>query len=123
MIKPININSSSTITNLQELRYSIFLLGGFGVKINDFSISFSNINTGELVTVQKISFPVQSHFNYKRAKRIFRVDIPTEGLYKVIFHNPNSIKVKRSNLGMFNWIYAPISNQYLEILITAKFSI
>jgi hypothetical protein len=49
---------------------------------------------------------------------ILIVDIPKQSNYEVVFENPESLKVKRSNLLISSLLTKSISNEKIEILIT-----
>ena len=105
MNRPININSKGEAINLTARRYKIYALGGWGIDLGNFSILFKDKKTGEIIKCKTNTYPVQSFLHGKRAKRILIVDIPGQSKYEVIFENPESLKVKSSNLFIFkyNW--------------------
>ena len=98
MGRPININSTEEIIDLKASRYRIYSLGGFGVNLNQFSISLKNIATDESIKCKTACWPVQAYAFGKRAKRILIVDIPEEGRYEVLFDNPETLRIKHSKL-------------------------
>ena len=123
MIRPININNEGEEIKLSARKYRIFLLGGWGVNLGSFSISFRDKKTDEIIGCKRAIFPVQAYSYKKRAKRIFTVDIPKQSNYEVIFDNPESLIVKRSNLFLENLFAKPISNKHIEILITEQLGV
>jgi len=118
--RPININSKGEEINLSVKEYRIYLLGGWGVDFGMFSITFKDKKTGETIKCQRATYPVQAFSNRKKAKRIFKVNIPKQSNYEVIFTHPSSLKVRKSNLFISSLFTNPISNEGIEILITEK---
>jgi len=120
MLKPINILDRESIVSLEAKAYYIFILGGFNVKLNDFKICLRSINTGEEVLVSKSFLPVQTFAYNRRAKRVFKLDIQAQGKYKISFENAHSVKIKRSNLLIFDTFSPQKIQKDIEILITTK---
>jgi hypothetical protein len=54
MSKPININKPGEENNLKARRFRIYILGGFGVSLGRFSISFKHKKTNYIVSVHKV---------------------------------------------------------------------
>lgn len=123
MGKPININSTEEIVDLKASRYRIYSLGGFGVNLNQFSISLKHIATDESIKCKKAFWPVQTYTFRKRAKRILIVDIPEEGRYEVLFDNPETLEIKHSNLPISSMFRKPLATDKIEILITEKLGV
>ena len=123
MGRPININSTEEIVDLKVSRYRIYSLGGFGVNLNQFSISLKNIATDESIKCKKAFWPVQAYAFGKRAKRILVVDIPEEGRYEVLFDNPETLRIKHSNLPISSMFRKPLATEKIEILITEKLGV
>jgi hypothetical protein len=120
MSKIININSKNQEINLEVGTYKIFLLGGFGITLNNFSISLISIKTNEKIESKKAIWPVQTYVNGKRAKKILTININHSGQYKIVFNNPESIIVKKSNLKFNIFSNETLLNENLEIVITLK---
>ncbi len=116
----LNINSKNEVFELKPRRYRIYALGGFQVNLGRFSIIFKNLETEEVIYVQKAFWPVQSFTHGKRAKRIFIVDIETEGKYEITFSNQESLTIKPSNLFLRSFFEKPLETKNIEILITEK---
>lgn len=123
MGKPININSKGEIVDLKAAKYKIYSLGGFGVNLNQFSISLKHTETSESIKCKQAFWPVQAFAFGKRAKRILIVDIPKEGRYEVLFHNPETLRIKHSNLPISSMFGRPLATDKIEILITEKLGI
>ncbi len=127
---PIKINSQKELIDLKASRYRVYVLGGFGVKLGQFSISLKHMESGEVVKCEKAFWPVQVSLVLdqvyafgKRAKRILKVDILKEGQYEVLFGFPETLRIKRSNL-LFSSLFAkPLTTENIEILITEKGSV
>jgi hypothetical protein len=94
----VSIDNNDTQIELKARKYKILLLGGWGVTLGNFSISFRHIKTGEIIECRKTLLPVQSYNGGIRAKRIFSITIDTAGTYAVEFTNQHTLKVKKSNL-------------------------
>ena len=120
MIRPININDQESIVDLQMRKYRVFILGGWKIRLNDFSMTIRNIETNENARIKKSFFPLQSFAYNRRAKRIFDVEVPAQGKYQINFQNPHSVEVRQSNLPFFSTFYPPRLNKELDILITTK---
>lgn len=120
MSRPININKQGEEIDLKARKYRIYVLGGFGVNLGKFSISFKHKETNEIAKCEKAFWPVQSYAFEKRAKRILIVDIPEEGQYEVLFSNPETLKVKRSNLLISSLFTSNLATEQIEIVITEK---
>lgn len=119
----ININNKQEEIELKARRYRIYVLGGFFVNLGEFSISFKHKETNEITECQKAFWPVQTYAFGKKAKRIFIVDIPKEGQFEVIFNNPETLKVNKSNLIINSLFKKPLINNQIEILITEKLGV
>lgn len=116
MNKPINILEKEVEINLKARRYKIYVLGGFGVEVGDFSISLKNKETNEQITCKKAFWPLQTYEFSKRAKRIFIIDVPNEGNYEVLFLNPYELKVKHNNLPLYSFFSYPIETSSIQVL-------
>lgn len=123
MAKPININSKKEVIALEATRYRIYTLGGFGVNLGQFTISFKHLETGELIKCKRAFWPVQAFAYGKRAKRVFIVDIPNKGHFEIIFQNPETLKVKHSNLPIISMFGKPLPTDQMEVIITKKLGI
>lgn len=75
MSRPININDKNAETNLFAGKYRIYIIGGWGVKIEDFKVLLKNMETDEIIESRKSFFPVQTYAFGKRAKRILVIDV------------------------------------------------
>jgi hypothetical protein len=121
--RPININSERVEIDLEASRYLIYVLGGFGVNLGQFIISFKHMATGEITKCKKAFWPVHAYAFGMRAKRVFIVDIPIEGQYEVLFTNPKTLRVKYSNLPISSLFRKPLATDQIEILITEKLGV
>jgi len=115
MKKPININSIGEQIDLKAGKYRIDILGGWGVKLGEFSVLIKDIDTQEMIKCKRTFLPVQSFAFGKRAKRIFVISVPKSARYEVVFKNQESLKVKHSNLPISSLRTNPLSNEGLEI--------
>jgi len=120
MSRPINIIKKNKEIDLKIGKYKIYVLGGYRVTLGRFFIDFKHKKTNEVIECERASWPVQTYAFGKRAKRIFIVNIPEEGLYEILFNNPETLIVKSSSL----FIYSIFSNNnclptdQIEIMIT-----
>jgi len=121
--RPININKQGEEIELKSRRYGIYVLGGWGVNLGEFSISFKQIGTKEIATCQRAFWPVQAFAFGKRAKRILIVDIPEAGPYEVLFNNPETLIVKCTNLPISSLFFRPLPTEQIEIVITEKLGV
>jgi hypothetical protein len=92
-------------------------LGGWGVKLGQFSISFKNNQSGQPINCKRSFLTVQSLAFDKRAKRIFSVDVLERGTYKVEFMNAETLKVKDTNLYFIGLFQDPIPNDEISVYI------
>lgn len=94
----INIDNNNTQIELKAKEYNVSILGGWGVSLGNFSISFRHIKTGEKIECKRTLMPIQTFNGGIRTKRIFSVTIDNAGTYAVEFKNQQTLKVKESNL-------------------------
>ena len=123
MNKPININNVREEIYLKACRYRIYVLGGFWVNLGQFSISFKHKETSEITKCKKAFWPVQAYAFGRRAKRIFIVDIPKEGQFEILFNNPETLRVKHSNLPISSFFRKSLTSDQIDILITEKLGV
>lgn len=114
----ININSSKVELDLNAVKYSIYVLGGWGVKCGRFAIEFRNVKSNESVWTQRPFLGLQTYINHKRAKKIFTIEISKKDKYRLVFHHPDSITVNRSNMFFFSTPFNPRQTGDLKIKIT-----
>jgi hypothetical protein len=117
----ISIHSSGQEILLENGRYKIDLLGGWGVRLGTFAISFVYTESGETIHCKRAFWPVQFFAFKRKAKRIFVVDVPQTGAYKIEFTNPKSLQVKDTNLFFTSFLKDPIPNEKLSVFIHASF--
>lgn len=114
-MKPINIHTKYITLLLDKRKYKIDVLGGYGVKLNDFGISIQHTETNQIIQAIETKWPVQSRAYKKRSKRILTIDVKEKGRYSVLFHNSESLQVKKSNLLISSMFMKPIDNNKIEI--------
>jgi len=117
MTSPINIHDSGKKIYLLYGIYNIRVLGGWNVKVGNFSISLRNIKNGRIIESRRTNMRVQSYAFRQRAKRILIIDITEEGEYIIEFKNSTNLKVKKSNLILQYLWDSPIPNKNIEICI------
>jgi hypothetical protein len=116
----INIHNTGQEISLESGRYKIDVLGGWGVRLGEFAISFVHADSGETIHCERAFWPVQFFAFKRKAKRIFIVDVPQTGAYKIEFTNPKSLQVKETNL-FISFLEDPIPNEKLSVFIHASF--
>ena len=113
----INIRNSGQEVDLEIGKYKIDVLGGWGVNLGQFSISFIHKKSGQIINCKRSSLQIQTLEFGKRAKRIFSVEIVERGTYKIEFENAEALQVKETNLFFIGLFQSPISNDRISILI------
>jgi hypothetical protein len=111
------IHSRGESVELARGKYKIDVLGGWGVRLGDFSMSFRHGGSQQVVNCEKTSWRVQSFVSHIPAKRIFVVNIDNPGIYTVEFSNPGSLQVRPSGLFIVSCFQKPISNELIEVFI------
>ena len=115
---PINIHSTNVQIELDKGKYHIYIIGGWGIRCRNFTIKFRNATTDKDIPVEKVFMGMKTFINNKRAKKIFYVHVSKAGLYRVDFHNPTSLEVRGSDLGLVSFITTPRPNSGLSILVS-----
>jgi hypothetical protein len=113
----INIHSSGQKIDLAIGKYKIDVLGGWGVRLGQFSISLIHDRSGEIVVCDRPLLSVQSFAFDKRAKRIFVASILAEGIYRIEFRNPKTIKIKPTNLFFSSIFQSTLPTETISIYI------
>lgn len=118
MIRPISIDKSGVELELNSGKYRIYILGGWSVSLGKFSITFKNKSNNEKIECKRTIFGAQAYAYNTRAKKIFVVDIIEASTYQIIFENPESLIVKRSNLPFFSNIFSAVRRKDIRVLVT-----
>ena len=115
---PFNIHKKNQEVYLTTGIYGIRVLGGWGVRVNDFSILLKKKKSDIVIEPKKTNWRVQSYEFRKRAKKIMVLDVPKSGNYSIEFLNPENLEVRRSGLFMMR-LYGDkkLPNESLEICI------
>ena len=113
----INIRDNGHEIDLEIGKYKIDVLGGWGVKLGQFSISFKHSVTGQIVNCERSFWPVQSLAFGKRAKRVFVVHIDEPGTYKIDFEEPDTLEIKETNLFFSGFFKEALPNDKISIYI------
>lgn len=113
----VNIYNNGQPIDLDAGKYKIDALGGWGVDLGKFAISFKHRQSGEIVNCERPFWPVQSFAFDKRAKRIFMADIVNPGIYEVNFANPDTLKMKHGNLFLTGLFQQRIPNRKILVYI------
>ncbi|MEM6719533.1 MAG: hypothetical protein AAF611_09475 [Bacteroidota bacterium] len=116
---PFNIHKRDQEVYLTVGIYGIRVLGGWGVRIHDFSIMLKKKGADIIVEPKKTILRIQSFEFNKRAKKIMVLDVPKSGKYHIEFKNPKSLEVRRSNLFITRLLFGDdkLPNESLEICI------
>jgi len=113
----INIHHNGQEIHLEKGKFKIDILGGWGVKLRQFSISFRNSRSGLVINCKRSFWPIQSLAFRKKAKRVFSVDVPENGTYTVEFMNAITLEVKETNLLIGGLFQEPVPNENISIYI------
>jgi hypothetical protein len=113
----INIHNNGHEIDLKIGKYKIDVLGGWGVKFGQFSISLKHNLTGQMVDCERSFWPVQSFAFGKRARRILIARVIKSGTYKVEFKQPTTLEIKETNLVFGGLFQEPIPNEKISIYI------
>ena len=117
MKSPINIHSVNQKIYLSVGIYSVKVLGGWSVKVNNFSVSLRKIENGLVIKSEDTIWKYQSYVFKKRARKIAVLDVYESGNFIVEFKNSKSLQVRRSNLIISRIFEKEIPNKDLEICI------
>ncbi|WP_438711939.1 hypothetical protein ACSTS3_05440 [Aquimarina muelleri] len=117
MNHPISIHSNDQKQYLSVGIYSVKVLGGWGVKVKDFSIIFKKVGSDLVIKAEETNWRYQSYAFKQRAKRILILDIYESSNYTINFVNAESLKVKPSSLFIHRFLEKEISNKNLKICI------
>ncbi|SKC88885.1 hypothetical protein [Ohtaekwangia koreensis] len=115
--KPININSKGEQLDLTPGKYQIHILGGWGIRLGDFSVSFKHNETQQIIRCVRSLLPVQSFILNTRARRVFVFKVEESGRYTIEFANAETLKVRPSNLFFRSLFEEPIPNDKIQIYI------
>jgi hypothetical protein len=85
MASPISIHNTGQQIYLSVGIYSVKVIGGWGVKVNDFSISLKKIENDITIKSESTIWRYQSYAFNQRAKRILILDVYQSGNYIVEF--------------------------------------
>jgi hypothetical protein len=113
----INIHNSGQEIDFEIGKYKIDVLGGWGVELGQFSISFRHKQSGQTINCKRTFWPVQTLAFNKRARRILSVDIVERGTYKIEFTNAETLQVNETNLFFTRLSQDPIPNDKISIFI------
>ena len=118
MTKPVRIVDENIELELYTGIFSVYVLGGWDVIVNDFTFDLTNIKTGRIIKPKGTQWRVQSYEYGERAKKIMTLNVPERGNYLIEFKNQDSLKVWNVGLPMINrLINQPTEKQCIQILI------
>lgn len=116
--KPISIYDSGKLIDISESnKYSVKVIGGWDVKVGDFTFTLKNIKTGNIINPELTNWRVQSYEFGERAKKIMKLEIPETGKYCVEFKNQETLQVRPSNIFIRKLFEKEIPNGTLSIWI------
>ena len=114
---PFKIHKTEQKIYLSTGLYSVIVLGGWNVKINEFYLLLRNLENDKVIKPEKAKWRFQSYAFKKRAKKIFVLDILYSGNYFIEFKKPEELKVRRSNFFLTKLFENEMPNDDLEICI------
>lgn len=115
---PINICSSNRIIELHVGIFSVYILGGWDVVVEDFTFTLTNIQNGQIINPRDTQWRIQSYEFGELAKKIKILDIPERGNYRIDFKNLDSLKVWKARLPLIYRVFSkPIEKQNIQIII------
>ncbi|AXG69237.1 hypothetical protein KORDIASMS9_01457 [Kordia sp. SMS9] len=114
---PFNIHKPNQKVYLTTGIYGIRVLGGWSVRVRDFSVSLRIENMNITIEPKKTIWRVQDWGFKKRTKKIMVLDVLQSGNYIITFKNPKSLSVRRSNLIVMRLFEKELPNESLEICI------
>ena len=117
MEKIIGVQKEGYRLTLKRDYYKIDIVGGWGIRLKEFSVSLKNINTGLILYPQRSFWPIQSYKKGIRSKRIFTIDVLDSGEYEVKFKGLDSLIVKSSNLLFLSLLQKPLSIDQISICV------
>lgn len=121
-MKIVSIHSNTTQIHLVPVIYYIDIIGGFGAELNDFSISFTNVETGEVLRPKKTEWLMHS-LDSSRKIRVLDLTVNKPGKYQVDFSNAHRITLKKSLCRPFPFSLLPnrnVPNREIKIAIYRK---
>jgi hypothetical protein len=118
MIGPIKIVDSGIEFEIYTGIFSVYVLDGWDVAVENFSFSLTNTKTGKVIYPKDTLLRVQSNELGRLAKKIKILDIPERGNYRIDFKNINDLKIWKSKFPLiFRSFIKPIEKQNIEICI------
>jgi len=117
MSNPINIIDNKKQIELSVGSYSLKVLGGWKVIINNFSLVLREVDGKLEIKPKNTSWRTQSFRFGKRAKTIASINITKKAKYEIIFHNVNELKVKKSNLMSLSYFQNFIPTKKVQVCI------
>lgn len=117
MPQPIDILSKNQQMDLSVGIYRVYVLGGWKVILNNFSVVLREVN-GEAVIKPNLTYwKIQTFAFGKRSKQIASFEVVKSGTYEIEFLNPSGLKVRRSNLMITNWFQSFLPTSDIQIYI------
>ncbi|WP_053975667.1 hypothetical protein [Mangrovimonas xylaniphaga] len=118
MIKPIRIVDENKELELYTGIFSIYVLGGWDVVVENFTFTLTNKKSGKVINPKITQWRNQSYEFGEKAKKIMTLDIPERGIYLIEFKNQNNLKVWKASFPYINRLFAqPIEKQWIQICI------
>ncbi len=114
---PFNIHTPNQKVYLTTGIYGIRVLGGWSVRVRDFSMSLKIENTNIVIESKKTIWREQYYAFKQRTTKIMVIDVQYSGNYTIEFKNPKSLWVRRSNQLLMWFFEKEIPNESLEICI------
>ncbi|OAV45101.1 hypothetical protein A3850_011645 [Lewinella sp. 4G2] len=112
-----NLESSNDTVELQSGMVTIWILGGYGVKLNNFEVHFINMRTRQVAVATVALFKIQWVKNGRKAKRMLKAKIQEGGMHQIQLHNIASVEVRRSNLFFTSLFQKPLRQDQIGLVI------
>ena len=117
-LSPINIIDYEKEIEICTGIFSVSVLGGWDVVVNDFTFILKNTISGKVIKPKITQWRTQSFQFNEKGKKIMILDIPERGNYTIEFKNQENLKVWKSNIPyLYRLFRQPIEKQYLQISI------
>ena len=113
----LNLDSSNKGVDLQPGKVVIWIAGGCGVQLNDFTAHFLDLETNRAIEASVVISKIQWIKNGRKAKRMLKAVIPEGGKYKIVLHGTDSLEVRKSNLFVTSLFQKPLQRDQIELII------
>ncbi|OAV45117.1 hypothetical protein A3850_011730 [Lewinella sp. 4G2] len=112
-----NLELSDDIVELQSGMVTIWILGGYRVKLNNFEVHIINMRTRHIAVATVAMLKIQWIKNGRKAKRMLKPKIQEDGMHQIQLHNVDSVEVRRSNLFFTSLFQKPLRKDQIRLVI------